>query len=198
MRYTYITFNEGSKRGQPLFVLGALLARLRCSEANRSGTITDVRSTDLINYRFWVKMAKKRKTMSEDSSIPLRTSGALIPQKRPIGLEDEQHVPAVSSPLNPDFANSRTRKQPAREQREKKESLKKREAKGVEGARNGTPDAQSQGKRLKKSTQTTSTLSPIRYKLAAPKSTDFDPPRAPVFTHVDTRAQRNFYETSEQ
>lgn len=145
----------------------------------------------------WVKMAKKRKTMSEASSIP-RSSSTSIPQKRPIGLEDEQHVPAVSSPLNPDFANSRTRKQPAREQREKKESLKKREAKGVEGARNGTPDAQSQGKRLKKSTQTTSTLSPIRYKLAAPKSTDFDPPRPPIFTHADTRAQRKFYETSEQ
>lgn len=126
-----------------------------------------------------------------------RSSTPSIPLKRQFGLEDEQHVPAVSSPLNPDFASSRTRKQPVREQREKKETLKKREAKGVEG-RNGTPDAQSQGKRSKKSNQTISILSPIRYKLAAPKSTDFDVPRAPIFTPTYVRAEKQFYESSEQ
>lgn len=130
------------------------------------------------------------------SPRPRSSTPSTVP-KRAFGLEDEQHVPAISSPLNPDFANSRTRKAPAREQREKKESLKKREAKGVEGARTGTPDAQSNGKKSKRSHQS-SVLSPIRYKLALPKSTDFDPPRAPVFTPTHVRAKRQFYEGSEQ
>ncbi len=127
-----------------------------------------------------------------------RSSTPSVASKRPFGLEDEQHVPAVSSPLNPDFANSRTRKAPVREQREKKESLKKREAKGVDGPRTGTPDAQSHAKKSKKPAQSSTTLSPIRYKLAAPKSTDFDPPRAPIFTPTHMRAQRQFFEGSEQ
>lgn len=134
-----------------------------------------------------------------DSSPLTPSSTPTVPQKRPFGLEDEQqHVPAVSSPLNPDFANARTRKQPPREQREKKESLRKREAKGVEGTRHETPDAPSQGKKAKKNTPAAVILSPIRYKLAPPKPTDFDPPRAPVLTPTYTRAQRQFYETSEQ
>ncbi len=123
---------------------------------------------------------------------------ATIPQKRALGLEDEQHMPAVSSPLNPDAINSRSRRPPPREQREKKESLKKREAKGVDGARSATPDSQGQGRKGKKSAQSSSVLSPIRYKLPAPKPTDFDPPKAPVFTPILAKAQRQFYETSEQ
>jgi hypothetical protein len=135
--------------------------------------------------------------MSEASPLP-RGSTPTVPQKRPFVLEDEQHAPTVSSPLNPDSANARTRKQPAREQREKKESLRKREAKGVEGTRHATPDAQSQRKKSQKSASAASILSPIRYKLAPPKSTDFDPPRAPVLTPTYRRAQRQFYESSEQ
>lgn len=136
-------------------------------------------------------------TMSA-SPRPRSSTPSSVAPKRPFGLEDEQHVPAVSSPLNPDFANARTRKAPVREQREKKESLKKREAKGTDGPRNGTPDAQSHGKKLKKPMPSPTTLSPIRYKLGAPKSTDFDPPRAPIFTPTHMRAQRQFYEGSEQ
>ena len=127
-----------------------------------------------------------------------RSSTPSTVQKRPFGLDDEQHVPAVSSPLNPDFVNSRARKQPPREQREKKESLKKREAKGGDGLRNGTPDPQSGDKKTKKTKVDSIILSPIRYKLATPKSTDFDPPRAPVFTPAHVRAQVQFYESSEQ
>lgn len=126
------------------------------------------------------------------------SSTPAIAPKRPFGFEDEPHVPAVSSPLNPDFANTRTRKAPVREQREKKESLKKREAKGGEGTRNGTPDTQSHGKKSKRPTHRSTVLSPIRYKLAPPKPTDFDPPRAPVFTPMHVRAERQFYESSEQ
>ena len=143
-------------------------------------------------------MARMKSTIMVNSSPVTAASTPTIPQKRPFGLEDEQHVPAVSSPLNPDFANARTRKQPPREQREKKESLRKREAKGVEGTRHDTPDAPSQGEKAKKFTPAVIVLSPIRYKLAPPKPTDFDPPRAPVLTPTYTRAQRQFYETSEQ
>jgi COMPASS component BRE2 len=141
------------------------------------------------------RMKNVTQPMSEPS--PLSTTPT-IPQKRPFALDDEQHVPAVSSPLNPDSAAARTRKQPAREQREKKESLRKREAKGSDGTRHGTPDTPSQAKKSKKSIATAIILSPIRYKLAPPKPTDFDPPRAPVLTPTHTRAGRQFHESSEQ
>ena len=137
--------------------------------------------------------------MTDASPARRSATPSTIPQKRPLGLEDEQHVPAVSSPLNPDFATSRARRPPApREQREKKESLKKREAKGVDSARGGTPDSQSHGRKSKKSTEHNDVLSPIRYKLPAPKPTDFDHPKAPIFTPILTKARRQFYESSEQ
>lgn len=142
-------------------------------------------------------MKNASNAMSE-TPLPTRGLTPTVPQKRPFGLEEEQHVPAVSSPLNPDSASARARKQPAREQREKKESLRKREAKAVEGNRHGTPDAPSQGKKAKKTAPAAIILSPIRYKLAAPKPSDFDPPKSPVFTPTYTRAGRQFYETSEQ
>ena len=107
-------------------------------------------------------------------------------------------MPAVSSPLNPDATSSRSRRPLPREQREKKESLKKREAKGVDSTRSATPDTQTQGKKGKKSTQGSNVLSPIRYKLPSPKSSDFDPPKAPTFTPILTKAQRQFYESSDQ
>ncbi len=134
-------------------------------------------------------------------NVPSRRSStpSTIPQKRPLGLDDEQHNPAVSSPLNPDFATSRARRPPApREQREKKESLKKREAKGVEGARAGIPDSQASGRKTKKGTENNSVLSLIRYKLPAPNLTDFDPPKPPILVPVFTKVQRQFYEASEQ
>ena len=139
--------------------------------------------------------------VSMAETIPSRRSltPSTIPQKRPLGLEDEQHIPAVSSPLNPDFATSRARRPPApREQREKKESLKKREAKGVDGARAGTPDSQTTGRKTKKGTENNSVLSLIRYKLPAPNLTDFDPPKPPVLVPVFAKAQLQFYEASEQ
>ena len=138
--------------------------------------------------------------MTETSPRPasLTPGPTTIPQKRALGVEDEQHMPAVSSPLNPDATNPRSRRPPPREQREKKESLKKREAKGVDSTRSATPDTQGQGRRGKKSIQSPNVLSPIRYKLPAPKATDFDPPKAPIFTPILAKAQRQFYESSEQ
>ncbi|KAB5535322.1 hypothetical protein GE09DRAFT_1006964 [Coniochaeta sp. 2T2.1] len=107
-----------------------------------------------------------------------------LPQKRV--LEDD-HSPAVSSPLNPDIKpQSKVQIQPpdesqimGREKRTKKESLKKRESKvpasGVASSRAGTPDAK-QGPE-----PTPAETSPMRYKLASPKLSDFEPARGPIF-----------------
>ena len=138
--------------------------------------------------------------MADASPINRRSATpSAIPQKRPLGLEDEQHAPAVSSPLNPDFAASRARRPAApREQREKKESLKKREAKGVDGLRSGTPDSQGHGRKTKKAAESSGALSPMRYSIAAPKPADFDPPQAPILIPAVTKAGRQFYKSSEQ
>ncbi|MCJ1398090.1 hypothetical protein MMC11_001287 [Xylographa trunciseda] len=137
--------------------------------------------------------------MAETSPSPRSSTPATIPQKRPLGIEDEQHVPAVPSPLNPDFASSRARKAaPAREQREKKESLKKREAKGVESVRGGTPDSQALSRKPKKGTEQNSSIpSLLRYKLPPPNPTDFDPPKAPILVPIFQKVHRQFFEASE-
>ena len=134
--------------------------------------------------------------MGNNTSPHRSATPALISQKRP--LEDEQHVPAVSSPLNPDSTTSRARRPPPREQREKKESLKKREAKVGDNVRGGTPDVQSNGKKTRNDAEAASVLSLARYKLPAPKLMDFDPPKAPIFTPIFEKAERQFYECSEQ
>ncbi|KAI1499311.1 hypothetical protein F5X99DRAFT_289184 [Biscogniauxia marginata] len=127
-----------------------------------------------------------------------------LPQKRP--LEDD-HAPPVSSPLNPnpDLKLSKThshddiaampRDKPARS---KKESFKKRESKGgglgADSAR-ATPDP-----KVKELPPNES--SPLRYKLAPPKPSDFEPARPPVFAHHHDVPGLDgstiaFYETSE-
>ncbi|MCJ1356964.1 MAG: hypothetical protein MMC33_006960 [Icmadophila ericetorum] len=138
--------------------------------------------------------------MTESSPTRRSATPSSIPQKRPLGIDDEQHAPAVSSPLNPDFASSRSRRPAApREQREKKETLKKREAKGVDGIRGATPDSQSRGRssKLRKPVES-DVLSPIKHPtLAPPKLEDFEPPKASTLTPTQTRAGRQYYETSE-
>ena len=138
--------------------------------------------------------------MTEASPRSRSATPSSIPQKRLHVIEDDQHIPAVSSPLNPDYANSRSRRPAApREQREKKESLKKREAKGVDNARSATPDSQGPAKNLSKgSPELSNVLSPIRYKLPAPKSTDFDPPKPPIFVPSLSKGGKPFFESSEQ
>lgn len=125
-----------------------------------------------------------------------------VPQKR--ALEDD-HSPAVPSPLNPDGRAKVQVQAPAddssqavaREKRTKKDSLKKREAKGAGGpdSSRATPDP--------KQREPPGELAPIRYKLAQPKPSDFEPPRGPVFTshhQVQDAEGRTieFFETSEQ
>ncbi|KAI9721066.1 MAG: hypothetical protein M1812_002547 [Candelaria pacifica] len=143
--------------------------------------------------------------MAELSS-PRRSATPSVPQKR--ALEDE-HVPAVPSPLNPDVSATRSRagreRAPAREQREKKESLKKRESKGPSAGgnngRGGTPDSTSSKRKAKGGSAAATTLSPLRYNLPPPKATEFDAPRGPTFTYYDTKGgsghEKEFYETSD-
>lgn len=135
---------------------------------------------------------------TETSPRPPSATPSTIPQKRALILDDEQHIPAVSSPLNPDAATSRSRKAPAREQREKKESLKKREAKGVDTARSATPDTQTSTKKSKKIEKLPDVVRPLRYYTKPPNSSDFDPPRGPIFNPILEKANRDFNECFEQ
>ncbi|ORY65035.1 uncharacterized protein BCR38DRAFT_457302 [Pseudomassariella vexata] len=142
--------------------------------------------------------------LEKREGTPLPTSGPTsIPQKRVL---DDDHVPAISSPLNPNPDPKLTKAQShddipamAREKRTKKESLKKRESKGVSAPDSvrATPDP-----KLVSNEPTLKDSSPLRYKLAPPKPSDFEPARAPVFTHHhDVPALDgttiSFYETSE-
>ncbi|KAI9841096.1 MAG: hypothetical protein M1837_001000 [Sclerophora amabilis] len=137
------------------------------------------------------------------------TPGSLLPQKRT--LEDE-HVPAVSSPLNPESGTSKARaskdKAPMhREPREKKESLKKREAKStsVPAEARGTPDRRSPSgwkQNGSKESSTPASIAPLRYKLPSPIPSDYHAPRAPVYSshHIKKTSdgqETQFYETSE-
>lgn len=145
---------------------------------------------------------------------------SLIPQKRV--LEDD-HAPSVSSPLNPNPSSQphddmavAARDKPART---KKESLKKRESKvGVGGAGGAGGSGGSNGLSLgvgggadssratpdpKIKDRVPSEFSPLRFKLAPPKSSDFEPARGPIFTHhhdvpAPDGSILQFFETSEQ
>jgi COMPASS component BRE2 len=90
------------------------------------------------------------------------------------------HAPSVPSPLNPDAAARpliRTPKPIVREQREKKDSLKKRENAGTAPGRIETPDFKASAK-----TKTSSSANaPLRYQLSFPESGAWIPPRDAIF-----------------
>lgn len=93
------------------------------------------------------------------------------PIRRPL---EEDHAPAVSSPLNPKpDATSRARRPPPREQREKRETLKKREASA--NTRGSTPNPKSAQK------EHVISHSPMRYNVPEPKPSDYDPPKDGIF-----------------
>ncbi|KAK8248704.1 Ash2-trithorax family protein [Phyllosticta capitalensis] len=100
------------------------------------------------------------------------TPGVSTGVKRP---HEEDHVPVVPSPLNPDSAaRPRTApRPPPREQREKRETLKKREATG--GSRANTPDARAKGK------ASSSVLAPLNYTVDTLRPSDFEAPKDPSF-----------------
>jgi len=87
---------------------------------------------------------------------------------------EEDHAPTVPSPLNPDAASkSRPARPPAREQREKKDSLKKRES-AAGNTRTFTPATKQKGP---------TAPSPVRYGFK-PQTSHYDPPKEPSFaTH---------------
>ncbi|KAL1837299.1 hypothetical protein VTJ49DRAFT_4042 [Mycothermus thermophilus] len=87
---------------------------------------------------------------------------------------DDDHTPAVPSPLNPEPKKVHVDEATVtREKRTKKDSLKKRESKGLPDSARATPDPKP---------EPPIELAPVRYKLAHPRPTDFDVPRGPVFT----------------
>jgi len=97
-----------------------------------------------------------------------------------LSLPPQDHLPAISSPLNPDVAASKPRpfKPPPRERepREKKETLKKREASG--NVQNQTSTVPS---KRKASGVAVSAPSPMRYSIPEPRLSDYDAPREPNF-----------------
>jgi COMPASS component BRE2 len=147
--------------------------------------------------------------MSKQNS-PVRELTPSIPQKR---AAEDDHVPAVSSPLNPDIGRPlKDDALPSRERvaRPKKESLKKRESKGgslaAESNPRATPDPKTKTTTKQKPVTGTSTpqlvLAPQRYILPPPKPSDFEPARGATLTlareldGLDGKVQ--FYTISDQ
>ncbi|SPN97686.1 related to histone-lysine N-methyltransferase [Cephalotrichum gorgonifer] len=158
-------------------------------------------------------MDPERELTPKREATPSSTPMTSIPQKRALAIE-EVHTPSVPSPLNPeskptipepprpskpqpaDDAPPATRDKPVRA---KKESLKKREAKGLgseaAGSNRATPDPKAQE-------VLPSNCSPLRYKLAPPKPSDFVRPKGPVLTphhQIPGAGEKviQFYETSD-
>ena len=152
-----------------------------------------------------VKMSAEDASPKREATPTIPNPISSLPQKR--ALEDD-HQPAVSSPLNPDFKSSKAEDAPlARERasRAKKESLKKRESKAgslaPDNSARATPDPKSSTPHRHK--RNTSVPAPMRYKLPPPKSTDFEAPRGPIFIPWETRiapdgTEIQFNETTDQ
>ncbi|KAF2838253.1 hypothetical protein M501DRAFT_1011854 [Patellaria atrata CBS 101060] len=85
---------------------------------------------------------------------------------------DDDHTPAVSSPLNPDSSAKARPKAAPREQRDRRETAKKRESNA--NTRGNTPDAHSK-------TKGPTVPSPMRYQIGEPKLADYEPPKDPIF-----------------
>ena len=146
----------------------------------------------------WPSMAEPQ----SPSGLP-----SILPQKRP---PEDEHAPSVSSPLNPDPPSKpKATKEKApihREPREKKESLKKREAKAssvpVDGAASTERGVSQAPKHTTTQLQDSSTTAPLRYKLPPPKPLDYALPKGPVLVphHVKPvyGQDTQFYESSEQ
>lgn len=84
----------------------------------------------------------------------------------------QENVPAIPSPLNPEVRG--------RSQRERKETAKKREA-----TRGTTPTVPAKRKSTatsnNRSASAQSAPSPMRFQIPPPKTSDYDPPKPPVF-----------------
>lgn len=155
--------------------------------------------------------------MASDAETPKReatpnSSLSSIPQKRAI---DEVNSPARPSPLNPDAkladhaaqTDDDTQASRSKPARVKKESLKKRESKAdsmppSQDPKADRPDKADKADKADKEVEQNES-SPLRYKLAPPKPSDFDPPRGPVLTVHHEAIMHDgdsveFFETSDQ
>lgn len=97
----------------------------------------------------------------------------MLPMKRQL---EEDHAPAVSSPLNPnpDTAAARARSRPPpREQREKRETLKKREATSQANTRGSTPNPKTSSSK----NEVVPADHPMRYAIPLPRLADYDAPK---------------------
>ena len=110
--------------------------------------------------------------MAEVTQSPRANTPSLPTPKLPA----DDHAPAISSPLNPDAPSVATRQSrlPPREQREKRDTLKKRES----TKRGGTPDSHGR----KSSNAVPGVPSPMRYSIPEPKTSDYEPPKDVYFT----------------
>ncbi|RKF64245.1 Set1 complex component ash2 [Golovinomyces cichoracearum] len=155
-------------------------------------------------------MEKTEESISKRESSPSASAFSSIPQKRAHSSLDD-NPPAISSHLIPEIKPA---KPPPVEEavysqratRTKKDSLKKREAKGnsngetgsVTNARDSNLDRSTCKNKKKKPVVE---IGPLRYKLATePNYSDFKPPQAPGFIAVEKRInvhgnEISFYET---
>ena len=101
-------------------------------------------------------------SMTDVPSTVRAGTPSTVPLKRPI---EDDHAPSISSPLNPNAAAG-TKQPMVREKREKKDSLKKREAAGLVNTKINTEHA---AKRQKLSDDTPAQPSPTRYNHPLPK-----------------------------
>ncbi|KAF2123180.1 Ash2-trithorax family protein [Lophiotrema nucula] len=110
--------------------------------------------------------------MAETPHSRSNTPTLAPPMRRPL---EGDNAPAVSSPLNPnpDAAARARPRGPPREQREKRETLKKREASA--NTRSNTPNPKSSKH------DRPSAPSPMRYSIPEPKPADYDPPKDGIF-----------------
>ena len=129
---------------------------------------------------------------------------AIIPQKR--AANDDTVQDSATSQLEAEMA--RRTEAPAvkdRTSRAKKESFKKREAKGGAAEARATPDLKTSPKKPKggQNEDTDAAISPMRYTLPPPKITDFEKPQDTTFVphHVVKKLdgeEVEFFETDEQ
>lgn len=112
----------------------------------------------------------ENQSQTPDPVSEVALPAAAIPPHIP---SEQAHAPAVSSPLNPDMSKVTKPKPPPREreQREKRDTLKKREATG----RANSPVVPT---KRKNSEFTHVAPSPMRYQIPEePRASDYDPPR---------------------
>jgi COMPASS component BRE2 len=109
--------------------------------------------------------------MADPQSQPDLSPRLAIPPRR----VDDDHAPTISSPLNPDAAARNKQPKPiVREQREKKESLKKRESAAARSSGAGAQHRDDARGAFEVPT-------PMRYTIPTPEPAHYNAPKPVVF-----------------